>query len=100
MTMLKLRRADTRYHEICLAKKEDQDVEARSTDEQIVRALHQAEGGTKISDIGREHGISEATILPRAPGSRWIAAYWSMSISKPASRAFSPPATSLAGPIR
>src|SRR5882724_11561753 len=31
------------------------------TEEQILRALRQAEGGTKISDICREHGISEAT---------------------------------------
>jgi len=31
------------------------------TEEQILRALHQAEGGTRISDICREHGISEAT---------------------------------------
>jgi len=31
------------------------------TEEQILRALRQAESGTKISDICREHGISEAT---------------------------------------
>jgi putative transposase len=31
------------------------------TEEQILRALRQAEGSTKISDICREHGISEAT---------------------------------------
>jgi putative transposase len=31
------------------------------TEEQILRALHQAEGGTMISDLCREHGISEAT---------------------------------------
>jgi putative transposase len=31
------------------------------TEEQILRALRQAEGGTKIIDICREHGISEAT---------------------------------------
>jgi len=31
------------------------------TEEQILRALHQAEGGTRISDLCREHGISEAT---------------------------------------
>lgn len=30
------------------------------TEEQILRALHQAEGGTKIGDICREHGIGEA----------------------------------------
>jgi putative transposase len=31
------------------------------TEEQILRALRQAESGTRISDICREHGISEAT---------------------------------------
>ena len=31
------------------------------TEEQILRALRQAQGGTKISDICREQGISEAT---------------------------------------
>jgi putative transposase len=31
------------------------------TEEQILQALRQAESGTKISEICREHGISEAT---------------------------------------
>jgi putative transposase len=31
------------------------------SEEQILRALHQAESGTRISDICREHGVSEAT---------------------------------------
>ena len=31
------------------------------SEEQILRALHQAEGGTRVADICREHGISEAT---------------------------------------
>jgi putative transposase len=31
------------------------------SEEQILRALQQAESGTRISDICREHGISEAT---------------------------------------
>ena len=31
------------------------------TEEQILRALRQAEGGTRTADICREHGISEAT---------------------------------------
>ena len=30
-------------------------------EEQIPRALHQAEGGTRSVDLCREHGISEAT---------------------------------------
>ena len=31
------------------------------TEEQIMRALRQAEGGTRVADICREHGVSEAT---------------------------------------
>jgi putative transposase len=31
------------------------------SEEQILRALRQAESGTKVSDICREHGISDAT---------------------------------------
>ena len=31
------------------------------TEEQILRALRQAESGTRIADICREHGVSEAT---------------------------------------
>jgi putative transposase len=31
------------------------------TEEQILRALHQAESGTRVADICREHGVSEAT---------------------------------------
>jgi putative transposase len=31
------------------------------TEEQILRALHQAEGGSKVADICREHAVSEAT---------------------------------------
>jgi putative transposase len=30
------------------------------SEEQILRALRQAEGGTRVADICREHGISEA----------------------------------------
>jgi putative transposase len=33
---------------------------ARS-EEQILRALHQAESGDRVADICREHGVSEAT---------------------------------------
>ncbi len=29
-------------------------------EEQILRALRQAEGGTRVADICREHGVSEA----------------------------------------
>jgi putative transposase len=31
------------------------------SEERILRALHQAEGGIRVSDICREHGIGEAT---------------------------------------
>ena len=31
------------------------------TEEQILRALRQGEGGTRVAEICREHGISEAT---------------------------------------
>ena len=31
------------------------------SEEQILRALHQAESGTRVADICREHGISEPT---------------------------------------
>jgi putative transposase len=31
------------------------------TEEQILRALRQAESGTKVTDICREQGVSEAT---------------------------------------
>ena len=31
------------------------------TEEQILRALRQAESGTKVADLCREHGVSEAT---------------------------------------
>ena len=30
------------------------------TEEQILRALHQAEGGAKVADLCRKHGVSEA----------------------------------------
>ena len=31
------------------------------TEEQMLQALRQAEGGSRLADICREHGISEAT---------------------------------------
>ena len=31
------------------------------SEEQIPRALHQAESGERVADICREHGVSEAT---------------------------------------
>jgi putative transposase len=31
------------------------------TEEQIMRALRQAEGGARVAEVCREHGVSEAT---------------------------------------
>jgi uncharacterized membrane protein len=36
------------------------------SEEQILRALRQAGGGTRVADIFREHGISEATLSATA----------------------------------
>lgn len=33
----------------------------RHTEEQIIKVLRQAEAGIKVSDVCREHGISDAT---------------------------------------
>src|SRR5713226_5363149 len=43
------------------SEQEDAEVKKGHTEEQILRALHQAEGGAKVADICREHGVSEAT---------------------------------------
>jgi putative transposase len=34
---------------------------ARFSEEQIIRILREAEGGTKVTDLCRRHGISDAT---------------------------------------
>ena len=46
------------------------------TEEQILRAMRQAEGGTRVADICREHGISEATfyIYGRLPHGKKVLA--------------------------
>jgi putative transposase len=46
------------------------------TEEQILRALRQAEGGTRVADICREHGISEATFYI------WKKKYWGLGLSE------------------
>ncbi len=46
------------------------------TEEQMLRALRQAESGTRISDICREHGISEATYYV------WKKKYASLGLSE------------------
>jgi putative transposase len=43
------------------SEQEDAKVKKGHTEEQILRALRQAEGGAKVADICREHGVSEAT---------------------------------------
>jgi putative transposase len=40
---------------------EDAKMKKGHTEEQILRALHQAEGGAKVADICSEYGVSEAT---------------------------------------
>lgn len=35
---------------------------SRFTESQIIGILKEAEGGTKVADLAREHGISTATI--------------------------------------
>ena len=44
----------------------------RFTEEQIIRVLKEAEGGLKVSDLCRQHGISEATYY------RWKSKYGGM----------------------
>ena len=49
-------------------------MKSRFTVEQIIRILNQAESGTKVKDIIREHGISEQTFY------RWKSKYGGLSI--------------------
>ncbi len=48
----------------------------RFTDEQIVRILQQQESGMKVSEICREHGISDQTFY------NWKAKYGGMAVSE------------------
>ena len=48
----------------------------RFTEEQIIRVLKEAEGGLKVSDLCRQHGISEATYY------RWRSKYGGMEVSE------------------
>lgn len=45
------------------------------TEEQIIRILQEAEAGTKIIDLCRKHGISDATYY------NWKAKYGGMTVS-------------------
>jgi putative transposase len=49
---------------------------SRFTEEQIVRILRQQESGVKVSEIIREHGISEQTFY------NWKARYGGMGASE------------------
>ena len=48
----------------------------RFTEEQIIRVLKEAEGGLKVSDLCRQHGISEATYH------RWKSKYGGMEVKE------------------
>ena len=48
----------------------------RFTEEQIIRALKEAESGLKVSDLCRQQGISEATYY------RWKSKYGGMEVSE------------------
>ena len=48
----------------------------RFTEEQIIRVLKEAEGGLKVSDLCRQHGISEATYY------RWKSKYGGMEVKE------------------
>ena len=48
----------------------------RFTEEQIIRVLKEAEGGLKVSDLYRQHGISEATYY------RWKSKYGGMEVKE------------------
>ncbi|MFP5213982.1 MAG: transposase, partial [Acidobacteriota bacterium] len=49
---------------------------SRFNEEQIVRILQQQEAGAKVSEIIREHGISEQTFY------NWKAKYGGMTVSE------------------
>ena len=48
----------------------------RYSEEKIIRVLQQVEGGQKVKDVIREHGISEQTYY------RWKSKYGGMSVSE------------------
>ena len=50
--------------------------ESRFTEAQIIGILKQAEGGAKVGDLAREHGVSTATIY------NWRAKFGGMDVSE------------------
>ena len=48
---------------------------SRFTEEQIIRVLRKVEGGQKVKDVCREHGITETTYH------RWKSKYGGLSVS-------------------
>ena len=48
----------------------------RFTEEQIIAVLKEQEGGAKVADLCRKHGISEATFY------NWKAKYGGMEVSE------------------
>ena len=49
---------------------------SRFTEAQIIGILKQAEGGAKVGDLAREHGVSTATIY------NWRAKFGGMDVSE------------------
>ena len=49
---------------------------SRYTEAQIIGILKQAEAGTKVADLAREHGVSTATIYS------WRAKYGGLEVSE------------------